>query len=157
MFIRTFALAIFAMSLLAQGARGDNDKTAAWGQVGGWGIRVDQSLGNGCFAGQLYEDGTCVRMGFDLKKKSIFIMLGNAAWRSIEAGKVYQMTFVFDEQQKYSGEMVGVMMGDKVFLDHSSISTDFAKDFMERSTVRVGYRGSQIAHLSLRNTFAAMG
>jgi hypothetical protein len=131
-------------------------KTAEWGQVGSWAIRVDQTLGNGCFASQLYEDGTYLRMGFDQKKQSIFILFGNPAWRSLEAGKMYQITFLFDDQKKYTGEMNGILFIGKVFLDHSNLSADFAKDFMQRSTVRVSYRGSQITHLSLRYTYAAM-
>src|SRR5262245_46170612 len=114
-------------------ALADKTETAKWGQVGGWNIRVDQSLGHGGFASQIYEDNTTIRLGFDIKKKTIYFMLGNTAWRSLEAGKVYQMRFVFDDQKSYDGELTGVRLGEQVFLDHSNVSVNFTTDFMQRN------------------------
>jgi len=148
---------IFAATLLAATPGfADNTKTAKWGQVEGWRIAVDRSVGNGCFASQQYEDGTSIRIGFDLQKKSIYFMLGNATWKSLEAGKIYQMRFVFDDQRSFNGELTGLRLGDVVFLDHSDVSLDFAKAFMERSVMRVFYQGTRITSLSLKNTYAAV-
>jgi hypothetical protein len=53
-------------------------QTAEWGQVGGWKIRVDRTLGNGgCFAFQSYEDGSVIRLGFNPERKTIYFLLGN--------------------------------------------------------------------------------
>jgi hypothetical protein len=53
-------------------------RTAEWGQVGGWKIRVDRTLGNGgCFAFQSYEDGSVIRLGFNPERKTIYFLLGN--------------------------------------------------------------------------------
>jgi hypothetical protein len=157
MMVRACLLGATAGALGLASAHAESRETAKWGQVGGWQIRVDRSVGHGCFASQLYEDNTSLRVGFDIKKKTIYFMIGNPAWRSLEAGKVYAMKFVFDDHKSYTGELTGVMLGDRVFLDHSDVSYAFTKDFMERNGVRVYYRGAPITNLSLRNTYAAIG
>src|SRR5262249_20602608 len=151
-------IALAAAALHPALACADNNETGKWGKVGGWEVRVDQSLGHGCFAMQLYEDGTVIRVGFNISTRTIYFTLGNPAWRSLEAVKVFRMRFVFDDQKPYDGELTGRQFGSEgmVFLDHSNVSYEFTKDFMERSGVRVYYRGSQITHLSLRNTYAAI-
>ena len=156
MIVRSGFLSAVLACTLTQPALAQSGETVKWGQVGGWQIRVDRTVGDGCFASQRYEDGTALRVGYDAQKKTIYFMMGNSAWRSLEAGKVYQMLFVFDDYKKYNGELTGTRLGDATFLEHSNVTYEFTKDFMERGGVRVHYRGAQIAHLSLRNTFAAL-
>jgi hypothetical protein len=144
------------LGVLTASAAQAQGKAARWGEVGGWAIRVDRSVGDGCYAHQLYTDDTHVRIGFDIKKKSIYFMITNSAWRSIEVGKIYQMQLLFDGQYKYNGDFRGIKMGEYVWLDHSDVSGEFAKDFMQRSNLRVFYQGARIASLSLANTFAAV-
>jgi hypothetical protein len=130
--------------------------TADWGQVGGWRIKVDRTIGDGCFAMQVYEGGTVVRIGFDIAQQHIYLFFGDDDWTSLEEGKTYPIRVVFDGSESYDGEMSGVRLGNVVFLNHSQIGTDFVKDFMERDVMQIFYRGSQIANLSLRNTYAAV-
>lgn len=130
--------------------------SAKWAEVGGWSIRVDRSIGDGCYAHQSYQDGTEIRVGFDMKKKSIFFMIANPAWRSLEVDRLYRMRLTFDDQQSYNGEFRGLRMGDLVWLDHSNVSAAFAGDFMQRNGLRVYYNGARIAGLSLRNTYLAV-
>jgi len=145
-----------AMGLTCPAAMAQDNKTAKWGQVEGWAIRVDRSVGDGCFATQLYEDGSAIRIGFDIKKGSMYFMLGNENWKSLEAGKLYRLRFVFDNARSFDGDLTGHKLGERVYLDHSNISSDFAKAFMERSTMQVLFRDTQVAKLSLRNTYAAV-
>jgi hypothetical protein len=145
------------VSLLALAANAQDTQTSAkWGEVGGWSIRVDRSVGDGCFASQAYTDGSYVRLGFDMKKSSIYFMISNDSWRSLEEGKLYPMQFVFDGQYKYNGELRGLKTGNNVWLDHSNVSGEFTKDFMQRSSLRIFYQGNRIAALSLANTYAAV-
>lgn len=131
---------------------------AKWGKVGGWEIRVDRSLGDGCFAVQFFERGTVVRIGFDVKNQKIYVFFGHTDWKSLEVGKVYPVRIVFDGTKSYDGELRGQRIGDDsiVFLAHRNLSSAFVKDFMERSGMQVFYRGERIANLSLANTFAAV-
>jgi hypothetical protein len=132
-------------------------KPAKWAQVGGWDIRVDQSVGNGCFAMQTYEDGTVVRMGVDVSQQRIYLLFLNDAWKSLEVGKIYPVRIVFDGASAYNGNMKGHRLaGGATVLSHSNLSSEFVKDFMQRNGMRIYYQGSSIANLSLRNTYAAM-
>ena len=124
-----------------------SDKPPKWAEVGGWEIRVDSSVGNGCFAMQVYEDGTVVRIGVNVEKQAIYLLFMNPAWKSIEQGKIYPVRVVFDGVSTYNGEMVGHRLaGGAITLAHRDLSTAFVKD----------YQGNQIAGLSLRNTYAAV-
>lgn len=161
-FIRTIlaasTLAASALALVASAttAAAADPQTAAWGSVGGWQIRVDRTVGNGCFASQAYRDGTGVRLGFNMSRKIVYLLFGNPNWRSIEAGKLYHLEFVFDDAVRYSGDLRGVRFGDYVFLDGDNLTYNFTRDFMQRSTLRISYRGAQISYLSLHNTYAAV-
>ena len=106
---------------------------------------------------QGYRDGSVLRLGFDMTRKAIYLVVGNDNWRSIELGKLYHIDFVFDGAARYSGDFRGVRLGHAVFLAGTSLTFDFTRDFMERSAVRIYYRGALIGNLSLRNTYAAVG
>lgn len=148
-------LPAFCFSLEANAQQ--SDKAPKWGDVGGWAIHVDRSVGNGCFAMQVYDDNTVVRIGVDVEKKSIYLLFANDAWKSIEKGKIYPVRVVFDGVSTFQGEMQGHRLeGGAITLAHRNLSTDFVKDFMQRNTMRLYYQGNQIAALSLRNTYAAV-
>jgi len=146
------------IAALTSPAASQTRDVAKWGQVGGWEIRVDRSLGDGCFAFQVFERGTVVRIGFDVAKQQIYLFFGHDNWRSLEQGKTYVVRVVFDGVSTYDGEMQGELIGGSgpVFLAHLDLSADFVKDFMQRNNMEVFYRGDRIAHLSLRNTYAAV-
>ena len=153
--MRGFALATLCSTLLSAAAIAQD--AAKWGQVGGWMIRVDRSVGNGCFAVQVYDNGTIIRLGFNMDRKTIYLMLGNQAWNSLEVGKRYQMFFVFDGVDRYNGELVATALANgTVLLDHNNVSVNFTKAFMERNAVQIYYQGSRIGNFSLSNTYAAI-
>jgi hypothetical protein len=133
-------------------------KPGKWAEVGGWEIRVDPSVGNGCFAMQVYEDGTIVRIGVNVGSKAIYLFFLNDAWKSLEVGKIYPVRVVFDGVSTYNGQMKGHRLaGGAIVLSHDNLSSGFVNDFMQRNAMRIFYQGSQIAGLSLRNTYAAIG
>ena len=55
-------------------ARGE--EAPRWGSVSGWEIRVDTSLGHGCFASRSYEEGSLLRVGFDPSLRSGYLFFG---------------------------------------------------------------------------------
>ena len=62
MFDRLCLLSILSMGAFAAPAFSWNDGMPAYAQVGGWQVRVDPAVGNGCFASQYYEDGTGIKL-----------------------------------------------------------------------------------------------
>ncbi|MBS0523225.1 MAG: hypothetical protein JSS04_06270 [Proteobacteria bacterium] len=134
--------------------------TASWGQVGGWKILVDRSVGDGCFAFQPYEDGTIVRIGVDRNHQAVYLLFGNPQWKSLEVGKRYRMRFVFDRASSYDGELVATEIGSSTpkttVLKHANLAGSFVNDFAQRNIMEIYYQGSRVANLSLRNTYAAI-
>jgi hypothetical protein len=156
MFARLCLLSILSMGAFAAPAFSRNDGMPAYAQVGGWQVRVDPAVGNGCFASQYSADGTGIRLGIDPERHNLYLILGNPAWTSLEEGKTYRLRFVFDQAKAYDSDLEAGPLGDWVVLGRSGLGTDFVTDFVESAGVRIDYRGAPIAHLSLRNARAAL-
>ena len=156
MFARLCLFSILSMGAFVAPAFSKDGAAPPWAQVGGWQIRVDPGFGNGCFASQYFEDGTGIRLGIDANSQRLYLILANPAWKSLEAGKTYPVRFVFDEARTYDSDFAADAWGDAVVLGRFGLSTDFVTDFMERTGLSVYYRGAPIAHLSLRNAYAAV-
>lgn len=153
-FLATAIVALFVL-LPSVTAYADNGDTAKWGEVGPWDIRVDRSVSDGCFAMAVYERGTTTRIGVNPESGELYIFLGDPSWKSLEVGKVYPVRVIFDNVKSYDGEMEGRRLGNAIFLMHRDVSTNFVKDFMQRSGMEVIYRGQSIARLSLKYSYAA--
>jgi hypothetical protein len=156
MFARLCLLSILSMGAFGTPAFSQDSGTPAYAQVGGWQVRVDPAVGNGCFASQYYEDGTGIRLGIDPDRQKLYLILGNPAWTALEEGKTYKLRFAFDQANTYDSDLAAGPLGDRVVLARSGLGTDFVMDFVESTGVRVDYRGAPIAHLSLRNARAAL-
>ena len=70
--------------------------TPLWRTVGQWQIRVDASLGYGCFLVGSYTRGTVLRIGIDQQNGNGYVMVGNEAWRSLQVGNQYDLALRFD-------------------------------------------------------------
>jgi|HubBroStandDraft_6_1064221.scaffolds.fasta_scaffold143052_2 hypothetical protein len=79
MFARLCLLSVLSMGAFVAPAVSKDNTGPANGQVGGWQIRVDPRLGNGCFASQHYADGTGLRLGIVPDRLSLYLILGNPA------------------------------------------------------------------------------
>ena len=156
MFARLCLLSVLSMGAFAAPTFSWNDGMPAYAQVGGWQVRVDPAVGNGCFASQYHEDGTGIRLGIDPERHNLYLVLGNPAWASLEEGKTYRLRFMFDQAKAYDSDLEAGALGDWVVLARSGLGTDFVTDFVESTGVRIDYRGVPIAHLSLRNARAAL-
>lgn len=133
-----------------------NTDTAAWSKIGAWQIRVDRTIGDGCFAMASYQRGTVARLGVDVSSNALYILFGHSDWKSLEAGRVYHVRVVFDGVKSYDGEMRGQQLGNMVFLAHRHLSSAFVRDFMDRNGIEVFYRGALLASLSLKDSYAAV-
>ncbi len=156
MFARLCLLGILSLGAFAPPAFSYNGPAPAGRLVGGWQIRVDPTVGNGCYAMQYDADGTGIRLGIDPDRHNLYLILGNPAWTSLEEGRTYRLRFVFDQAKTYDSDLEAGALGDRVVLARSGLGTDFVTDFVESVGVRIDYRGAPIAHLSLRDARAAL-
>ena len=92
-----FALLILASISYAK-------ETPLWKIVGGWQIRVDPTLGNGCFTYQFYEGNTFVRIGINKLAGGVYVMAGDSDWKSLEAGKEYPIKLYLGNETPWSGD-----------------------------------------------------
>lgn len=128
--------------------------------VSGWEIRVDRTLGNGCFMLTGYEGGTFLRLQFDPTSESIGFYVANDDWRSIEANKLYDIEVEFGSAGPWTGSAQGIDFDGLRGL-HLTVpseddrAADFIEEFMRYTGVDIRYQGASIARLSLRGTFAA--
>jgi len=136
------------------------DRVAAtiyWDRVKGWDVRVDTTLGNGCFAATIYEEGTAIRIGINPKNDNGYILLGNEKWKSLDVGKDYNIKLKFDDEPPWEGSARGVEFGGAgitfLWIDFDNI--DLFTEFMRKNVLQVFYNKKKVATLNLAGSYAA--
>lgn len=129
-----------------------------WTKVGVWQIRVDPTVGNGCFAVSVFQDGSLFRVGFDMESGHVYVIFGNNSWKSIEVGKEYSLTFKFDRESPWSGAATGTNFADGGHPFLTAVITDpkFLSEFARKNVLSIHYQRSEIARLSLRGSQRAL-
>lgn len=132
--------------------------TLLWRTVGQWQIRVDKSLGYGCFLVGSYTQGTILRIGIDQQSGNGYVMVGNGAWRSLEVGNQYDLALRFDNASPWRGNATArrIGSGDMVFLYLSFDRSRFLVELAQRLNLRIFYNGDLVTQLPLRGTNAAV-
>ncbi len=151
-----FAAAI-AMALTTSAAIASDD-SVPWGdgEVAGWNIAVDTSLGGGCFIYAIFDGNTLVRIGFDPSSSDYYLILGDDDWKSIEAGKEYDLTLKLGRRDPWDAQANGIPLGDGTALMVTSTDTNFLQEFSSQQNIKVEYNGDQIANLDLGGSAAAI-
>ena len=138
-----------------------NDSLSWKDDVGGWHIRIDPSMGNGCFMGTLFEGGTYFRVALDMTDDpGLWVFVHDSDWASLEVGKLYPVKIQFGRLEPWTGDAVGWQsVNDDIYLA-LSIQEDRTSDFLEELQrmlgVTIQYEGNVIANLSLRGSYAAV-
>jgi hypothetical protein len=127
-----------------------------WGKVAGWDILIDPTLGNGCFIFTTYDGGTALRLGFSPDDGEAYLMVGNLKWGSIEHGKTYSVDLRMDRDTPWHATATGVDFDGVPLLMATTDDPDFLYDFAKKNSLQVTYRGTVVATLSLRGTYAAI-
>lgn len=86
--------------------------TLSWKTVGNWHIGVDQTLRFGCFMLAGYEGGDMLRIGFDPRDKTGYMLFGNAAWKSLTKGKQYPVEIQFDNYSPWKMTTLAMIIGN---------------------------------------------
>lgn len=151
-------LATMIMLLTLAGPALAQSDAPLWKEVGDWQIRVDTSLGHGCFAVSRYESGTTFRIGFDMEARKAYLIVGNDAWKSLENGKEYSLIFRFDNETPWKGAATGFAFDQDGprFLMAQISDSEFFSEFARKNRVSITYRRTEIARLSLRGSRRAL-
>src|SRR5262245_32891663 len=132
--------------------------TILWRAVGQWQIRVDKSLGYGCFLIGSYTRGTVLRIGIDQQNGNGYILVGNEAWRSLQVGSQYDLALRFDNTAPWRGRATARRIGssDMVFLYLSFDRARFLVELARRVNMTIFYNGEVVTSLPLHGTNAAV-
>ena len=139
------------------------EDTLKYSTVEPWTIAVDPSMGNGCFVAAEFEGGGVFRLGFDLTDDSVdvYVLFGNAKWRSIEYGKKYPIKLRFGDEPAWDGTATGFSFEPPENQPWLSLEIaedqghEFALEFMRELFVSVHYNKKEILRLSLKNSYQA--
>ena len=132
--------------------------TVLWRTVGQWQIRVDASLGYGCFLVGSYTRGTVLRIGIDQQSGNGYVMVGNEVWRSLQVGSQYDLALRFDGAAPWRGRATArrIGSGDMVFLYLSFDRARFLVELARRLNMTIYYQGAVVTTLPLYGTNAAV-
>lgn len=132
--------------------------TMLWRSVGQWQIRVDKSLGYGCFLLGSYTRGTVLRIGIDQQNGNGYVMIGNEAWRSLQVGNRYDLALRFDNAAPWRGRATArtIGSGSMRFLYLSFDRSRFLVELARRLNLTISYNGQVVTQLPLRGTNAAV-
>jgi hypothetical protein len=128
-----------------------------WKKVGYWDVLMDQTMGNACYATTSYEGGSVLRVGFNFSgpENTMYFALGNENWKSIEAGKDYEINIVFDSQAPWKATALGVDFAEAKWLYVNGLKTDFATDFSRKHGLTAYFQGREVARLTLKGSSKA--
>lgn len=118
-----------------------------FGKVAGWSIGYSESLG-GCLAAASYGDGTTLWFGIHGTRGVSYLAFTNPKWRSLEVGGQYELSMIAG-RRKWHGAFTGFERGEARGLFQSGLKESFVSDLSDSGTIRVVFKGRQIAELSL--------
>ncbi len=159
MSLHPFKLSAIALVLIVILGSGHSHASKAinWKKVGGWDIRVDPSLSNGCFLLASYETGTVFRFGFDMGTGNAYFLIANTSRKCIEEGKSYKLVFQFDERPEWTGDGTGKKFEDGLTALVGSVSdTVFFGELARSHVLSASYKRREIARLALKGSYAAV-
>jgi hypothetical protein len=100
---------------------------------------VDTTLNNGCFLITVYDKRTVVRVGIDNTNSNGYIFIANNAWRSVEVGKEYRLTFQFDDEAPWNGTFTAINMSGTTALANTFKEPKFLVEFGAKQALSIYY------------------
>lgn len=157
-------IALLAVSFLAtaSSAQTSDVDVITWNEdVKGWFLGVDQTIGNSCFMYASYQGGTFLRFQFNMQQDIMNFIVGNDNWKSLETGKLYELSVAFGRNSPWSGDAEARLLGGVPSLSLDiPFSEERAATFIEelrRTTgVSISYNNREIDSLELSGSFAAV-
>lgn len=123
--------------------------------VRGWDIGINTAVG-GCLAKARYEDRTAVWFGFGGEEKKLFFGLSNPRWKSIEAGRSYEIHLVATNAGRWRGTFQGGEADGEKSLVAANLKKEFMVDIARAGALDVRFQGKSITRLSLSGSMAAL-
>ncbi len=142
-------------ALLLSGVMVQAQELTSFDTVEGWEVLVDTTVGNGCLINAEFEDGSDVRIGFDVTANTGYVLAANAAWGDIEEGATYPLSFSLDGEV-YEGEGTGLYLDDLPGVDIEFDSVEFLMALAEKSTMELANDAGPVMTIDLSGSAAAL-
>lgn len=127
----------------------DNEQTVAWGEQGNWHIRVDLTLNGGCFASVTLDDHSYVRIAFDPNSRDIAIFVGNAYWRSLQAGATQPLSLSINFDDPWEGGGTVRKMGNVTYIG-LLLNRDFMTEAKQALVLTAESDNRHLGHYDIR-------
>jgi hypothetical protein len=155
--LKTITLA----GVLALACTASQAEVTLWKRVSGWDVSFYPGL-PGCLASVQYNRGTSFFIGFIRRDRDLLlnVTLMDEAWRSIEAGKEYEVKIYFGDESPWTLNMLGERYGQFPGLDFSISATAdqadlFVEEFQRELYMEIFYAGVSLGKYTLKGTRAA--
>jgi hypothetical protein len=152
---------VTVIAFIFSAAMADGINLPTWEYVGNWKIIADRTDNTkGCFMTTGYQNRTYLRVGIDTVDQgifSIYMMIGNPAWASLEVGKDYPLVVQFSNLTPWRAEGVAVdWNGIKVMLIPVITEKEVLSQLYNQSSIAFYYNDRLVDKLSLVDSRAAI-
>ncbi len=126
-----------------------------WGSSDYWDVLVDPSLGYGCLIQSEFDDGSVVRVGFDVNQGNGYVTAFNYDWGDIVEGEWYPVWFALDGQE-YEAEAVGLYLANVPGVDIPFDNPDFLFDIAKKYTMTLYSQFGEVMAIDLTGSYLAL-
>lgn len=129
-----------------------------WGDHAGWAVAVDTTFSpRSCFAAADFDGGTYFRIGVDPSDATLYVVLANDDWASLEEGGTYPLSMWFGDETPWGFDMhAGRFPDGDIFLISFTDDWLLMDEFADHGSLRVGHGGSEVANLDLSGSPEAL-
>lgn len=145
--------AILCVFLLAGHAFAQPFET--WGTSGDWSIKVDTSVGNGCFIERQTPEDLKIRLGYLPDRVGAFISASSVEWSDLEVGSAQTVTMFLDDAV-FAGETELFQDGDAYGGLSFFNNPDFLKEFAKKRSMTIVDPNGDKARFDLTGTANAL-
>ncbi len=132
------------------------EEAPVWAEVGNWTIGIEPALDNSCFAYAYFDGDTYLAMGYDRRDSTAYADFSDPDWASLVDGQSYALSVQFGNRGKWDGNaLASTFTGGDVYLE-LIVDDEFLNEFASQSSVKIGFNGSEIAHLNLQGSRRAL-
>jgi hypothetical protein len=131
------------------------EELVSYGEAAGWEIAVDPSTGNGCVMLSEFDDGSLVRIGFDMTQDQGYITSANPAWGDIVEGQSYPISIALDGNI-FDGEATGLILDGVPGADVMFVNPDFFVGLVEAEQLVLAHDGTEVMSLDIAGSAEAI-
>ena len=127
----------------------DSAETLQISKVGNWAIRIDKTLGYGCYAFAYYDDGTTLRIMASPTHNNVYIGLANPRWRSLQIEQSYLVDIQFGASEPWQGNAAVIELSPTLKMLSLPIDGEFLDELASSRLVEARYQKRPLAYLRL--------